>query len=214
MPADEALAAATELAANADTIEELRAAIIGFEGCDLKQGAHTSVVDDGIPHAGLMVLGEAPGREEDRVGRPFVGRAGQLLDRMLAAINRSRKTDDGLDDVHITNMVYWRPPGNRTPSHSELAICRPFVERMIELSQPKIILLAGNVPAQGLHPGLPGITRARGKWRDFTTKGGYQVKTLPIFHPAYLLRSPQKKRLAWHDLLTAQKALMQTTPCP
>ncbi len=206
-PADEAYAAAQKIAASVTTIAELREAIANFDGCTLKQQARNTVTDDGIEQAPLMVLGEAPGRDEDRIGKPFVGRAGQLLDRMLGAIGYSRRMDDGMGDAFITNMVYWRPPGNRSPSGSELIICRPFVERMIELNAPKIILLAGNTPAQGLHEGLPGITRARGQWRDFTTQNGYRFATLPIFHPAYLLRSPGQKRLAWADLISARKKL-------
>ncbi len=206
-PADEAYAAAQKIAASANSIAELREAIAGFDGCALKQQARNTVTDDGIEQAPLMILGEAPGRDEDRIGKPFVGRAGQLLDRMLAAIGYSRRAEDGMGDVFITNMVYWRPPGNRSPTGSELIICRPFVERMIELNAPKIILLAGNTPAQGLHEGLPGITRARGQWREFTTQNGHSFATLPIFHPAYLLRSPGQKRLAWADLVEARKKL-------
>lgn len=194
-PADEAVALAREAAAAAATPEELVAAIEAFDACPLKAGARNTVVCDGVFGADLMVIGEAPGRDEDRTGKPFVGRAGQLLDRMLAAIGRARQSD-----TLITNVIYWRPPGNRTPTAAETAICRPFVERMIALNEPRVIVLAGGAPLQAML-GVNGIMRARGKWREITVEGLAPIPALPMFHPAFLLRQPAQKRLAWHDLL-------------
>ncbi|MEQ1929494.1 MAG: uracil-DNA glycosylase [Parvularculaceae bacterium] len=199
--ADEAVKAAEAAAAACRTHEELGAAISAFDGCGLKAGARTTVFADGVPGAALLVIGEAPGRDEDAVGKPFVGRAGQLLDKMLAAIGRSRKTD-----TLISNVVYWRPPGNRTPTQVELAVCRPFVDRLIEITKPKAILLAGGVPTQALL-GLTSIMRSRGVWRTIETKGGDRVEALPAFHPAFLLRNPAQKRFAWADLLALDARL-------
>jgi DNA polymerase len=201
MPADEAVAKAKAVAALCQTHDALAAAIAAFDGCQLKHGARTTVFTDGVPGADLLVIGEAPGRDEDAVGKPFVGRAGQLLDRMLAAIGRSRGTN-----TLISNVVYWRPPGNRTPTQVELAICRPFVDRLIEITSPKAVLLAGGAPSQALL-GLTSIMRARGVWRTIETAGGARVEALPTLHPAFLLRSPVQKRLAWADLLALEKRL-------
>lgn len=192
--ADEAVALAVRSASACATYEELASAVSVFEGCGLKAGARTTCFADGVPGASLLVIGEAPGRDEDAVGKPFVGRAGQLLDKMLAAIGRSRKTD-----VLISNVVYWRPPGNRTPTQEEIAICRPFVERLIELTAPKAVMLAGGAPTQALI-GASGIMRARGRWKEMTLASGFKVPALPVFHPAFLLRQPAQKRLAWADL--------------
>ena len=192
--ADEAAASARSAASAADSFEALAAAVAAFDGCALKSGARNTVFADGKFGAPLLVIGEAPGRDEDRIGKPFVGRAGQLLDRMLAAICHSRD-----ENVLISNVIYWRPPGNRTPTQNEVAICRPFVERLIELSSPKAIMLAGNAPMQAL-VGVTGIMRARGHWREIEIKSGQKFPALPIFHPAFLLRQPGNKRLAWRDL--------------
>ncbi|MHA7871962.1 MAG: uracil-DNA glycosylase [Hyphococcus sp.] len=192
--ADEAMAAAARAAAACQTFEDLDAAVRAFEGCPLKAGAKTTVFADGAPGAALLVIGEAPGRDEDRLGKPFVGRAGQLLDRMLAAIGRSRERD-----TLISNVIFWRPPGNRTPTQIETAVCRPFVERLIEVTNPKAIVLAGGAPMQALL-GVTGIMRARGVWRDLELASGARYPALPIFHPAFLLRQPANKRLAWTDL--------------
>lgn len=200
-PADEAVRLAEEAARAAASHEALAAAVAAFEACPLKAGARSTVFCDGVPGARLLVIGEAPGRDEDRIGRPFVGRAGQLLDRMLAAIGRSRETD-----TLITNVVYWRPPGNREPTHLEIALCRPFIDRLIELTAPAAVLLAGGAPAKALL-GVAGIMRARGIWREIETAGGAKVPALPTFHPAFLLRSPAQKRLAWADLLSLEKRL-------
>ena len=193
---------ARALAAGCDTLEALKAAIESFEGSPLKAAAQNTVVYDGTPGASLMVIGEGPGAEEDRRGLPFVGKAGQLLDRMLAAIGRDRA-----ENAFITNVNYWRPPGNRNPEPEELAVCRPFVDRMIELSKPKLIVAAGGVPAKDLLATSDGIMRLRGTEHTYTTAGGYSVPLIPLLHPAYLLRRPQEKSRAWRDLLLVEKRL-------
>ena len=201
IPADEAIGAAERAARACHSFEELAAAVDAFEGCPLKAGATRTVFTDGVPGADLLVIGEAPGRDEDRIGKPFVGRAGQLLDRMLAAIGRSRETN-----VLISNVIFWRPPGNRTPTPMETAVCRPFVDRLIELTEPKAIALAGGAPMQALL-GVTGIMRARGRWRQIETASGARVPALPMFHPAFLLRQPANKRLAWADLQALEARL-------
>lgn len=192
--ADEAIALAKAAAAACSTHAALAEAVSAFTGCPLRAGARNTVFADGIPGAPLLIIGEAPGRDEDATGKPFVGRAGQLLDRMLAAIGRSRARD-----TLISNVVYWRPPGNRAPTLSEISICRPFVERLIELTAPRAIMLAGGVPTQALL-GASGIMRARGQWKELSLASGARFEALPIFHPAFLLRQPANKRLAWADL--------------
>ncbi|MEO0721592.1 MAG: uracil-DNA glycosylase [Pseudomonadota bacterium] len=193
---------ARQLAASCDTIEALKAAIESFDGCPLKAGARNTVVFDGVPGAGLMVIGEGPGADEDRTGLPFVGRAGQLLDSMLAAIGRSRS-----ENTLITNVNYWRPPKNRNPEPDELAVCRPFVDRMIVLAKPKLIMAAGAVPAKALLGTSDGIMKLRGKRFDYTPPGASAIALYPVLHPAYLLRRPQEKSRAWRDLLTIEAAL-------
>ena len=200
--ADEAVAAAEKAAAAAQDFAALAAAVAAFDGCPLKKGARNTVFADGTPGADLLVIGEAPGRDEDRIGKPFVGRAGQLLDRMLAAIGRSRETD-----TLISNVIFWRPPGNRTPTQTETAMCRPFVDRLIALTEPKAIALAGGAPMQALL-GQTGIMRARGRWTSIAVNGR-DIPVLPMLHPAFLLRRPEQKRLAWADLLTLQETLMK-----
>ncbi|HEV7997345.1 MAG TPA: uracil-DNA glycosylase [Stellaceae bacterium] len=202
----EAAQSARLAAARADTIAALEAAIAGFEGCGLKRTATNTVIADGNPAAPVMIIGEAPGADEDRIGRPFVGRAGQLLDRMLAAIGLDRS------GVLITNAIYWRPPGNRTPSADEIAACLPFVLRHIALVRPKLLVLAGGTAARALLPPGPGITRLRGRWFDLAIPGlDRPVPTLPMFHPSFLLRAPERKREAWQDLL-ALKARLDALP--
>ena len=198
--ADEAIAKAAELAKSCDTFAALVDAIAAFDGCPLKAGARNTVISDGTEGADLLVIGEAPGREEDRLGKPFVGRAGQLLDRMLAAIGRSRDAD-----TLITNVVFWRPPGNRAPTAVETAICRPFVDRLITLTKPRAIMLAGGAPTQAML-GVSGIMRARGAWRELETSEG-AIPVLPMLHPAFLLRQPAQKKLAWRDLLSLRAKL-------
>ena len=198
----EAAQSARLLAARADTLAALEAAIAGFEGCALKQTATNTVIADGNPAAPVMIIGEAPGADEDRIGRPFVGRAGQLLDRMLAAIDLDR------EGVLITNVIYWRPPGNRTPTTDEIAACVPFVLRHVALVRPKVLVLAGGTAARALLPPGPGITRLRGRWFDLAIPGlDRPVPTLPMFHPSFLLRAPERKREAWRDLMALRARL-------
>ena len=201
MPADEAVAAAKSAAAACATPEALAEAVAGFDGCPLKAGARNTVFADGVYGANLLILGEAPGRNEDRLGKPFVGRAGQLLDKMLAAIDRSRETN-----ALISNVIFWRPPGNRTPTAIETAICRPFVDRLIELTAPKVIMLAGGAPLQAML-GVSGIMRSRGVWKEIRVGDLEPIATMPLFHPAFLLRQPEQKRLAWDDLLAVEARL-------
>ena len=198
----EAAQAARLAATRADTIAALEAAITGFEGCGLKRTATSTVIADGNPAAPVMIIGEAPGADEDRIGRPFVGRAGQLLNRMLAAIGLDRS------GVLITNAIYWRPPGNRTPTAEEIAACLPFVLRHIALVRPRLLVLAGGTAARALLPPGPGITRLRGRWFDLAIPGlDRPVPTLPMFHPSFLLRAPERKREAWQDLLALRARL-------
>ncbi|MFQ5562683.1 MAG: uracil-DNA glycosylase [Parvularculaceae bacterium] len=201
MPADEAAAEARAAARACDSFKALAEAVERFEGCPLKAGASKTVFADGTPASDLLVIGEAPGRDEDRIGKPFVGRAGQLLDRMLAVIGRSREKD-----VLISNVIFWRPPGNRTPTRVEIAVCRPFIDRLIEITAPKAVLLAGGAPTQALL-GVSGIMRARGVWREIETASGARFPALPTFHPAFLLRQPGQKKLAWRDLLSLDARL-------
>jgi DNA polymerase len=198
----EAAQSARALAAGAGTIAELGALVAGFDGCALKRTATNTVFIDGNPAARLMIVGEAPGADEDRIGRPFVGRAGQLLDRMLASIGLDRT------GVQITNVIYWRPPGNRKPTSAEIAACLPFVLRHIALARPFVLVLAGGTAASALLPTTEGITRLRGRWFDLAVPGlDAPVPTLPMFHPAFLLRTPERKRDAWRDLLALKQRL-------
>jgi uracil-DNA glycosylase family 4 len=198
----EAAQSARRLAASADTVAALAALVAGFDGCALKHTATNTVFADGNPSAPVMIIGEAPGADEDRIGRPFVGRAGQLLDRMLAAIGLDRQS------VLITNVIYWRPPGNRTPTTAEIASCLPFVLRHVALVKPKILVLCGGTAAGALLPQGQGITRLRGRWFDLAIPGLVDpVPTLPMFHPSFLLRAPERKREAWRDLLALRARL-------
>ncbi len=196
---------ARQAAAAAADLPALEAAIAAFEHCELKRGARNTVFADGHPSARVMVIGEAPGRDEDRLGRPFVGRAGQLLDRMLAAIHLDR-TAEGANGVYITNVLPWRPPQNREPTPEEMAMLTPFLERHVELAAPDLLILMGNTPCQALL-GRRGITRMRGKWDQ-----AMNLPVMPMFHPAYLLRNPAAKREAWADLLEIQDRLRHLAP--
>ena len=203
----ETVASARESARSAGTLEELRDAVAAFDGCALKKTAMNTVFADGAPGGRLMLIGEAPGAEEDRQGKPFVGASGQLLDKMLAAIGVSRG-----NDAYITNIVFWRPPGNREPSAAETAVCRPFLERHIELKKPEILVFLGGPSAKTLLDRKEGITRLRGRWFEFRTPGmigagAGPIPAMPLFHPAYLLRSPLNKREAWRDLLAIRARL-------
>ncbi|MEZ5758757.1 MAG: uracil-DNA glycosylase [Emcibacteraceae bacterium] len=197
----EIIETAEKLAADAMTLDELRQAILDFDGCSLKNTASNTVFCDGNSQSNIMLIGEAPGADEDRIGKPFVGQAGQLLDRMFAAINMTRE-----DDFYITNMLPWRPPGNRKPTDGECAMCLPFVRRHIELFNPKMIILIGGTSASALLNVQTGITKLRGKWVDYKI-GDQMIPMMPIFHPAYLLRQPQFKKQAWHDLLQIKERL-------
>lgn len=188
------------IAAAAPTLEALRAAMDAYEGCTLKKRATQLCFADGNPEAEIMLVGEGPGEQEDLVGKPFVGRAGQLLDRMLAAIGLDRSK------VYIANMVPWRPPGNRDPSPEELALCTPFLVRQVELVAPKFVVTLGNVPTKSLFQTGNGITRMRGQWKELDI-GNHRVRTLATLHPAYLLRSPASKALAWRDMLSLRAAI-------
>jgi uracil-DNA glycosylase len=201
-PPDEAERSARALAARASTLDELKESLAAFEGCGLKATATQLVFSDGAPDAKIMLVGEAPGGDEDRIGRPFVGRAGQLLDRMLAAIALDRTK------VYIANVIVWRPPGNRTPTLQETAICLPFIQRQIELVDPDFLVCLGASSAQTLLGVREGITRARGKWFDYQV-GERTIKALAMLHPAYLLRQPAQKRLAWRDLRVLAAALAE-----
>ena len=195
---------ATALAQSARTLDDLADAMRTWPGSPLREGARNFVFADGNPQARLMVIGEAPGAEEDRQGKPFVGRAGQLLDRMLAAIGLSRNAPDAENAVYITNILPWRPPGNRTPSEQEAAAFLPFVIRHIQLADPDVVLTMGNTPTKALLATSTGIKRMRGRWVEHAATG---KPLLPSFHPAYLLRQPGEKKLAWFDLIAIQKAL-------
>lgn len=189
-------------AAAANTLDELRDALAAFEGCALKQTATNLVFADGNPEADVMILGEAPGAEEDRRGLPFVGASGQLMDRMLAAIGLDR------DSAYISNILFWRPPGNRNPTTAEVAACMPFVQRHIVLAQPRILVFVGGASAKAMLDRTEGIMRLRGKWYDYQApEMAAPIPALATFHPAYLLRSPGQKRAAWHDLLLLRSRL-------
>jgi len=200
---DAATADARALAAAAGSLGELENAVRAFDGCPLKATATNTVFSDGSRDAELMIVGEAPGAEEDRQGLPFVGPAGQLLDLMLAAIGRDRTS------TYIANILFWRPPGNRPPSSNEIAVCLPFVERHIALKHPKVLVLAGNTSAKALLGTSEGITKLRGRWMDLSVPGlPAPVPTVAIYHPSYLLRTPAMKRQAWRDLIAISKRLV------
>ena len=201
MPPEAAQLAAREAARRASTLEELRAVLERFEGCALKRTAKQLVFGDGNPQARVMFVGEAPGREEDLEGRPFVGRSGRLLDLMLAAIGLDRQSS-----AYIANIIPWRPPGNRTPTPQEAAICLPFIRRQIELSHAEILVCLGGPAAQALLDVKQGIVRTRGRWFAYSA-AGRDMRAIATLHPAYLLRTPLQKRFAWRDFLAIKKAL-------
>jgi uracil-DNA glycosylase len=195
------VAIARQMAAAAQTLPDLHAAIAAFDHCEIKKGARNTVFADGNPAARVLILGEAPGRDEDIEGRPFVGAAGQLLDKMFAAIGLSRTSPDPATAIYITNVMPWRPPGNRDPEPGEIAMMLPFVERHIALAAPQVIVLMGNTPCAALL-GQRGILKLRGHWTEALGR-----PVLPMTHPAYLLRQPIAKREAWADLLSLQDRL-------
>ena len=197
-----AIMAARESAGSAKDLEELRALLAGFAGCTLAATATQLVFADGNPQARVMFVGEAPGRDEDIAGLPFVGRSGKLLDLMLAAIGLDRTK------AYIANVVPWRPPGNRTPTPQETSICLPFIRRQIELANPDIVVCLGQPATQTLLATREGITKTRGRWFKYDT-GSREIRALATYHPAFLLRSPLQKRFAWRDFLALKKALAQ-----
>jgi uracil-DNA glycosylase len=198
---------ARELVARADTLEALRTAIEGFHGCPLRNTARNTVFARGNPAAKIMVIGEAPGRDEDLAGQPFVGPAGHLLDRIFASIGLAP------DQLYITNVINWRPPGNRSPTQDEIASCLPFIERHIALVKPDFLILAGDIAARTLLASNENITKLRGQWTDYALRDaageptGTTIPALPTFHPAYLLRRPTEKRFVWQDMLALSKRL-------
>ena len=201
-PASERVLSARQIAAGAPDLVALRQAVEQFDGCPLKATATRLCFADGNPGAQVMMIGEAPGLEEDRQGKPFVGASGQLLDRMLARIGLDRQ------QVYITNTVFWRPPGNRTPTTVEVAICQPFLERQIELIGPKLLMLVGASAASVLLGRQEGVTKLRGRWLEYQPSfAGPPIPALVTFHPAYLLRQPLQKKLVWRDLLSLRTEL-------
>jgi uracil-DNA glycosylase len=203
-PAPEAaIASAREAARTAPSLDALRSLLENFDGCALKHTATRLVFADGNPQARIMFVGEAPGRDEDIEGLPFVGRSGKLLDRMIAAIGLDRSK------AYIANVIPWRPPGNRTPTPQETQICLPFIQRQIELVNPDVLVTLGNPSTQTLLQTREGIMRTRGKWLNYDT-GTRTIRAIATFHPAYLLRSPSYKRMSWLDLRAIAKALEQT----
>ena len=209
LPPGDATWSAQEIAAACTSLDQLVAAVRAFDGCALKRTATNTVIGDGNPEAALMIVGEAPGAEEDRQGLPFVGPAGRLLDRMLATIGLDRSS------VYITNMLPWRPPGNRSPTAEELAICQPFLERQIELIAPRILVLVGGIAAKALLNRREGITRLRGQWFPFSTpRMEGTVQATATFHPAYLLRTPSAKREVWRDFLDIEDKMKSGETAP
>lgn len=192
------------IAARCSSLEELKAALDTFDAGPLSDGALQAVLSRGNPASDLMIIGEAPGRDEDREGKPFVGKSGQLLDKMLAAIGLKSGYGEE-DDVYIGNVCFWRPPNNRKPTPEELDLCRPFVNRHIQLVQPKLILLTGGTSMQSM-TGVSGIMKNRGQWQTINVGSG-EIPALPIYHPAFLLRQPALKAESWQDLLTLKQKL-------
>ncbi|MEL7182457.1 MAG: uracil-DNA glycosylase, partial [Pseudomonadota bacterium] len=200
-PTQDPVAIAEQLAKGAQTLDALRAALASYPHCDLRLGAKSLVFSDGRPGARTMIIGEAPGRDEDRQGKPFVGQAGQLLDRMLAAIGMARDHGDAGRAVYITNVLPWRPPSNRDPEPAEVAMMLPFLKRHVDLANPDLLILMGNHACNAVL-GRKGITKLRGHWAE-----GLGRPVLPMLHPAYLLRQPHAKRDTWADLLTLANRL-------
>ncbi|MDD7911230.1 uracil-DNA glycosylase [Pseudovibrio exalbescens] len=202
IPDHKVVSSAREAAASAKTLDELKDILARFDGCNLKQTAKNLVFSDGNPHARIMMIGEAPGRDEDLQGVPFVGRSGQLLDRIMAAAGLDRS------QVYVGNVVPWRPPGNRTPTPQETEICRPFIQRQIELVNPSIVVFLGAASAQSLAGARDGIRKLRGRWMTYD-QGGIERQAIATFHPAYLLRNPIEKRFVWRDMLAIKSAFTQ-----
>lgn len=197
------LPASQNSSSSLNTLEDLKIALQNFEGCDLKKTAMNLVFGDGNPNAAIMLVGEAPGAEEDRQGKPFVGLSGQLLTRIFESIGLIREKD-----LYISNVINWRPPGNRQPTPQEIAACLPFIKRHIELVNPKILILVGGTATKALLSDKEGITKIRGKWFEYMSPGlKAPIKMTAIYHPSYLLRSPSRKKDVWMDVLTIKDAL-------
>ncbi|WP_208435182.1 uracil-DNA glycosylase [Bartonella phoceensis] len=192
---------AVESAKRANTLDELKSALLAFNDCSLKLTAKNTCFSDGTAGSPLMLIGEAPGREEDIQGTPFVGKAGRLLNKILASIGLTR------ENVYIANTIPWRPPGNRTPTSREVALCRPFIERQIYLANPRILIALGGVAMQFLTGSQNGIIRTRGKWFTYESENNIKIPVMPTFHPAYLLRTPSQKKLTWIDFLEVKNRL-------
>ncbi|EJF89775.1 uracil-DNA glycosylase [Bartonella melophagi] len=192
---------AIEMAKNAHTLDELKSALLAFNGCSLKLTAKNTCFSAGTAGSPLMLIGEAPGRDEDIQGIPFVGKAGMLLNKILASIGLTRK------NVYIANTIPWRPPGNRTPTPREVVLCRPFIERQIELANPRVLIALGGTAAQFLTGTQGGIIRIRGKWHIYESTNNVKIPVMPTFHPAYLLRTPSQKKLTWMDFLEVKDRL-------
>jgi uracil-DNA glycosylase len=203
VPDDAAVARALGDAKAAKTLEELRSSLEAFDGCSLKFTAKNLAFADGNASSKIMLVGDAPGRDEDLEGKPFAGKAGHLLDKMLAAIGLSR------DQVYLTNMIYWRPPGNRTPTPMEIEICRPFIERHIELIDPNLIVFIGASSAKEFMAGSDSILRMRGQWQEWKSPNGRAIPALAMLHPDYLMRQPAQKKLAWRDLLSLKAKIAE-----
>jgi DNA polymerase len=209
-PAADTVQDARAIAARCQSLQEIAAALAGFDACPLRKTATNLCFADGNPKAHVLLIGEAPGNEEDLQGKPFVGRSGQLLDRMLAVIGLDRHAEDPARAVLITNTIFWRPPGNRKPTDAETSMCMPFVWRLIEVMQPRLILCAGATPTQKMINVTDGILKLRGRWFSVQA-GASQIPLLATLHPAYLLRQPAQKRLAWRDLLSLRERLDSLT---
>lgn len=205
MPLNEIVAQAKKIAKNSQNLEELRQAIENFDGCNLKKMATNTVFSDGNSNSKVMVIGEAPGNHEDLQGIPFCGDSGKVLDGMFRAINMTRQ-----ENFYITNVIFWRPPGNRRPTNEELAICRPFVERHIQLINPAVLVLVGATSMEAMLGAGDPISKLRGQFVDFSPKFLLKtIKTFTVFHPSYLMRQPSKKKVAWQDMLALEKFLNQ-----
>lgn len=216
--AAEARLESARLAKACNTLDELREAIRNFDGLSIKKTATNMVFSDGNPDAPVMLIGEAPGGDEDKQGKPFVGVSGQLLDRIFKSIGLDRHAEDPAKSIYISNIINWRPPGNRTPTQSEVDISLPFIERHIALVKPKIIILCGGVSAKGLLGSGDAISRLRGKFHDYRpltdgiTDNASPIPALATYHPSYLLRTPSQKRLVWADMLMLRTRMEQNFP--
>jgi len=210
----EARAEAIRLARAATNLEELKAAIAAFDGIGLKKTATNLVFCDGNAAAPVMLVGEAPGADEDAQGKPFVGVSGQLLDRILKTIGLDRKEENPAGSIYISNILNWRPPGNRTPTPAEIELSMPFIERHIVLMKPRVLILCGGVSAKALLGTELGISKLRGRWHDYRSRcegvaeAGFSVPAMATYHPSYLLRTPSQKRAVWHDMLMIQQKLL------